>query len=63
MIKLHGDSGFTIEDFQTLIMWHKLAFKKRGPNTEDNNVLLKIQAFLLLRIEHQKELESMFGRK
>ena len=55
-----GEVLFTIEDFMTLIMWYKLAFRKQKPTNEDDNTLVKVRALLLSKIDREKMWNDRF---
>ncbi len=54
---------FTVEDFMTVIMWHKLAFRKQRPTNEDDNTLVKVRALLLSKIDREKMWNDRFDTR
>ena len=53
-----GEVLFTIEDFMTVIMWYKLAFRKQKPQIMDKDTFVKIRAFLLSEVDEEKRCDS-----
>ena len=51
---------FTIEDFMTMIMWYKIAFRSKKPTNEDKNTLVKARALLLSKIDREKMWNARF---
>lgn len=58
-----GEILFTIEDFMTVIMWYKLAFRKQRPTNEDDNTLVKVRALLLSKVDREKMWNDRFDNR
>ena len=51
---------FTVEDLMTMVMWYKIAFRRKTPTNEDENALIKARALLISKIDREKEWNARF---
>jgi|TARA_B100001079_G_C16115066_1_gene384509 hypothetical protein len=56
------DIELTIENLQTIKMWHKLLFKDSEETQRDIEVLTKISAMLITERDHELALKRRFRR-
>ena len=56
------DIELTIENLQTIKMWHKLLFKDSEETQRDIEVLTKISAMLITERDHELVLKRRFRR-
>ena len=52
----------TLENLQTIRLWHRLLFKNREENKPDIEVITKISALIISERDHDREFEKRLRR-